>query len=38
MSAGASIQFGGVSCVAKACIAVGSTGSIPVQTLIERYT
>ena len=36
MSPGAPIQVGGVSCVAKTCIAVGSTGSSPVRTLSER--
>jgi hypothetical protein len=38
MIPGAPIQFSGVSCVARTCIAVGSTGSSPVLTLIERYT
>jgi len=32
------VQFGGVSCVAKTCVAVGSTGSSPARTLTERYT
>jgi hypothetical protein len=38
MSPGAPTQFGGVSCIAKTCIAVGSTGSSPARTLIQQYT
>lgn len=37
LSPGVPIQLGGVSCVAKTCIAVGSAGSSPVRTLTERY-
>lgn len=37
MSSDAPDRFGGVSCVANTCIAVGSTGASPVRTLIERY-